>query len=92
MVEQPLQLRAGKIGIEDEAGFRGDRRLVAGSAERVTVRGRPSVLPDDRVRERASGRALPEDRRLALVRDADGRDVAAGDARHRQRLVHHRGL
>src|SRR5664280_2490061 len=92
VVEQPLQLRAGKIGVEDEAGLRGERRLVAGRAERVAHRRGSSVLPDDRVRERTPRRALPEERRLALVRDADGRDVAARDARLRERLVHHARL
>ncbi len=87
VIQQPLQLRAGEIGVEDEARLLGDRRLVAGRAERVTVGRGPSVLPDDRVRERTPRRALPEERRLALVRDADGRDVAAGEAGLRQRFV-----
>src|SRR5664279_1025854 len=88
VVEQPLQLRAGEIGIEDEAGLRSKRRRVAGRAQRVAHRRGAAVLPDDRVRKGTPRRAFPEQRRLALVRDADGRDVAAGDARHRQRLVH----
>ena len=77
VVEQPLQLRAGEVGVEDEARLRGERRLVAGRAQRVAGRRGAAVLPDDRVRERPARRALPEERRLALVRDADRRDVAA---------------
>src|SRR5690606_7710841 len=38
------------------------------------------VLPDDRAVDRLAGRAIPYDRRLALVGDADRRDVVAGDA------------
>src|SRR5262249_22330571 len=44
------------------------------------------VLPDDRVVDRRAGRAVPNDRRLALGRDADRRDVARPQLRVRERL------
>jgi hypothetical protein len=34
-------------------------------------------LPDDRVVDRTTTRPVPDDRRLALVRHSDGRDVAS---------------
>ena len=42
---------------------------------------RAGVLPDDRVVHRLAGRPVPDDRRLALVRDAHGGDVVAGEVR-----------
>ncbi len=74
-VEQPRQLRAGKIGIEQQAGAARDLGLVAVCLQAsAVVRGAP-VLPHDGGRHRATGGAVPEDRRLSLVRDADGHDV-----------------
>ena len=50
-----------------------------GCAQLVAEGRRAAVLPDDGVGERAPGRALPEHRGLALVGDADGRDVGGAD-------------
>ena len=44
--------------------------------ELVAARRRAAVLPDDRVRDRFQRRAVPDDRRLSLVRDADRGTVA----------------
>ena len=60
------------------SGGRGPRGPSARSASQI---GRADpALPDDRVGDRAAGRALPEDHGLALVRDADGGDVGRRDA------------
>ena len=42
---------------------------------------RPAVLPDDRVAHRLSTAAVPNNRGLALVGDADGRDVRRVNAK-----------
>src|ERR1700737_1885576 len=75
-VERPTDLRSGKIGVDDQPGavcdsFREPRRtpLLAQFC-------RPAVLPDDRIMDRTTGRALPQNRRLALVGDADRGDRA----------------
>src|SRR5262249_23451286 len=46
---------------------------------------RSAALPHDREVDRAARRALPDDRRLALVRDADGRDVLGAQPRRAER-------
>src|SRR5205823_12857620 len=46
-----------------------------------------AALPHHRAVDRPAGRALPHHRRLALIGDADRRDVAAGDARGREGLA-----
>ena len=40
----------------------------------------PGVLPDDGVVDRLAGLAIPDDRRFALVGDADGGEVGGFDA------------
>ena len=56
--------------------------------EPVAGRGRPPVLPDQGRRDRLAGRALPDDRRLALVGQADGRDPVGPHARLVERPGH----
>ena len=79
-VEEPGELGAGEVGVEEEAGALGDERFVAGGAELGAHGAGAAVLPDDGAGERAAGLALPDQRRLALVGDADRGDVGGGDA------------
>jgi hypothetical protein len=88
VVQEPRELRAAEVRIEHEAGRLLDRLLVARGAQLGTARRRPAVLPHDRAVDRAARRALPDERRLALVRDADRLDRAAGHARRPERLAH----
>ena len=69
--EQPLELRRREVRVRHEPRPCADqvgRQLAA-------ARGRPPVLPDDRAVDRPPGGALPEQRRLALVRDPDRAQV-----------------
>ena len=75
MVEQPGDLAGGEIWIEQQPGLRGNCRLMAGAAQIVAgLRGAP-VLPDDGVVDRLAAGAVPDDRGLALIGDADAGDV-----------------
>ena len=75
VIEQPAELGAGKIGIEEEAGLGGDHRVMAiGGKSGAEFRG-TSVLPDDGPVDRFAGLAIPDDGGLALVGDADGGDI-----------------
>jgi hypothetical protein len=74
--QQPGELGAGKIRIEQQAGLGGEERLVTGGAKLFAQRRGAPVLPDDGAMHRAPGGALPQQRRLALVGDADGNDIA----------------
>ena len=87
VVEQPLELGAGEIGIDDEAGLRGDQGGVARFAQRVAQRRGAAILPDDRVGDGLAGRPVPQHGRLALIGDADRGDLARVDAGLRKRLV-----
>src|SRR5205823_12624404 len=85
--DQPLDLGAGEVGVDDEAGALAEQSLVPGLAQLVATGGGAPVLPDDRAVERLPAHRLPGDDGLALVRDADSRERAAVDARLLDRLV-----
>ena len=72
LVEQPRELGAREVRRERQARLRAE---AVDRAERRDPLGAARVLPHDRVGERAPALALPQHDRLALVGDADRRDV-----------------
>jgi hypothetical protein len=54
--------------------------------------GRAAVLPDDRVADRLSGLAIPHNRGLALIGNADGRHIGGSGSGLSDRLKSHRDL
>ena len=89
VVEQPLELEAAEIRRERQARARAEAVLAAVARIRRDELGRPRVLPHERVCERRAGVAVPQHRRLALIRDADGRELAGLHAAARERLADH---
>src|SRR3546814_13046723 len=74
------------MGGGQQAAVRLHRLLVPRFLQRGAVGGGAAVLPHDRARERLARRAVPEYHRLALVGDADRRDML-GAARARDHLA-----
>ena len=75
VVEDPRDLGAGKVGVDDQARAFPDQVLMAVAFQAIAdIRG-PAVLPDDGVVDRLAGLAIPDHGGLALVRDADAGDV-----------------
>ena len=74
VIQQPRNLGRGKIRIEPQARARRDQcfRRRQGTARG----GRAPVLPDDRIVNRAPGRAIPDQRRLALIGNPHGCQIA----------------
>ena len=54
--------------------------LVAGALQRLAAIGGAAVLPDDGAVDRPAGVALPDQRGLALISDADGGNRRGADA------------
>ena len=75
--EEPFQLGAGEVRVEDEPRDRADRRQVAGAREVIASVGGPTVLPDDGAMQRFAGGPIPDHHGLPLVGDADGDHVLA---------------
>ena len=91
-VEQMLDLRAGEIRVEHQAGLLAKKWFESLGLEPIAFACRHAALPDDRVGHRPARVALPENRRLALVRHADGRDVGRRGSRLVQRFAGHHQL
>src|SRR5690606_8282264 len=71
----------------DEPGARAHLALEPLGAHPLADRRGLARLPDDRAVDRLAAAAIPHDRRLALVRDADRGHVGGGRARLGQRLA-----
>jgi len=78
-VEQPPELGPREIGIYDQPCPLAHRFLPAPTAQLVAEGGRTPALPDDGVVYRPAGGPFPDQGRLALVGDADCRDVLRPD-------------
>jgi hypothetical protein len=87
VIEQPADLGAGKISVDDEARLLREEWRVAGRSQFVAHGRRPPILPDDGVGDWSAGRTFPDDRGLALVRDTDCGDAVGADVRLGEGLV-----
>ena len=75
VIEDPAELGAREVGVDHQAGRALDVLLQASRLQLVAQLSRATILPDDRVHDRPARIALPHDRRLALVGDADPGDL-----------------
>ena len=78
--KQPVHLRAGEIGVDDEAGLGPEAVRQALGLQAVAVFARAAALPDDSVVDGLACDLVPDDGGFALVGDADGRDVGGSCA------------
>ena len=78
VVEDPADLGGGKIGVRVQTGARVDPLAVL-FFDLFTIGGGAAALPDDRVVDGLAREAVPYERRLALVGDADGGDLRGRD-------------
>ena len=92
VIEDPLDLCAGEIGVDEQAGLFLHIRAETVRRELVADGRRAAALPDDRIIDGLTGVLVPDDRRLALVRDADAGDVRRRQAALFKRLAHGKQL
>ena len=85
--EDPAELRCREIRIDDQTGLFAEFVREPFRDERFRIIGSSSALPDDRVADRFSRQAVPDDGRLALVRDADRSDILRGSSDLLHRLL-----
>jgi hypothetical protein len=82
----PLDLRPGEVRVKDEPGPLAKERLAPRLLQLAAARSRAPVLPYERSVQRLGGVGIPGHDRLALVRDADARQVGPFYARVTERL------
>src|SRR5262245_12074222 len=75
VVEEPLHLGSAEVGVEHEARTLAEQGSVPGFLELAASARGAAILPDERAMDGPAGGALPEHRRLSLVRDAEGPDA-----------------
>ena len=89
IVQDPLDLRCGEIGIRHQAGILPDVVCHAGLLQQfIHQRCRAAALPDDGVIDGAAGGLFPQDGGLPLVGDANGGDIVGIDTALGHHLVH----
>ena len=91
IVQNPFQLGCREIGVNDKAGLFPDLVGQALRLERIAVFACAAALPYDGMADRLAGVAVPDDRCLALVCNANGgnilrrgADLVHGRQRHAQ--------
>ena len=87
VLQDPGDLGAGEIGIEQQAGLVRHHLLVPGLLQVVAQACGAAVLPDDGIVHRLAGRAIPHHRRLALVGDADAGQIRGLELRLGERAA-----
>ena len=89
IVQDPLDLRCGEIGIRHQAGILPDVVCHAGLLQQfIHQRSRAAALPDDGIVDGAAGGLFPQDGGLPLVGDANGGDIVGIDTALGHHLVH----
>ena len=86
VIEQPPDLAGREIRVDEQPGPLLHQLAGALGFQPFTVVGGPPVLPHGRVADRLAGLAVPEDRRFALVGNADGGNVAGAELRASERF------
>src|SRR5690606_1060392 len=89
VIQDPYELACGEIGIDPEAGVLDNQRFQTFFDQLAAVRRRAAVLPHDRGIDAFARRALPDQRRLTLVRDAERCEFLRRHPAVRDHLFHH---
>ena len=86
-IEDEAHLRRAEVGVDHEAGTGTHLIGQTARAQVVANRSRLARLPHDGGVDRPTRGALPDERSLPLVRDADGRHHGSRDTRPREDTV-----
>ena len=78
LVEQPLDFCCAEICVQFQSGFAANEPVSFVFPQRIANVRCAAILPNDGIGDGLAGSAIPNERRLALVCDADGSDVAGG--------------
>ncbi len=90
VLEQPDQFESGEIARQRQARSRAQAIRPAVACKPRDKRFRARVHPDDRIAQRRAGRLVPKHGGLALIGDADRREIGPCGGSFRQGVVDHR--
>src|SRR5271169_915753 len=79
IVQCPCKFSGREIWIEQQTRPRADELLGSLALEARALVGRASILPNNGIVNWYAARAVPYDRRFALIRDSESGDVVAAD-------------
>ena len=89
MLQHPFELCTAEICVNNQTRFFTDHLRSAVALQLFAKLRRAATLPNDRRADRLARLAFPKDGRLALIRDADGRDVCSIHAAFADDLLQH---
>ena len=92
MIQDPGDLRCTEVGIGNQSGLLPDDFVKTVLFQFLDHIGSPAALPYNGIVYRFSGIFVPEDRRLTLVRDADGFNLVIRDTQDCHTLDRHSQL
>ncbi len=86
VIEQPADLRPGEVGRQRQTAALAEAVHAAVPRQVVDQVGGAGVLPHHRVGDRLAGLPIPQQRRLALIGDADRGEIVRTDVQRGHRL------
>src|SRR4030095_2614250 len=78
-LKNPLELWRAERGVDHQAGFSANERFQTPLLHSVAHGGGPTVLPNDGVPDRIARGAIPNNRCLALISNANGGDISRAE-------------
>jgi hypothetical protein len=90
VIEQPADLGGREVRINQQPGAFADQLFGTIGQKACTGVSRAPILPHDRPMDRATGAALPNNHRLALVGDANSGEIARSQPGACESLLDHR--
>ena len=92
ILQNPMQLGAGKICVQHKAGLFTEHICVAADFQQVAILRSTAALPNNRLADRAACFLIPNHSRLTLIRDADAGNIRRSDVELAHRLIHQANL
>src|SRR5260370_19493927 len=84
--KQPAQLQSAEVRAQRQSSLRPEAILPALVGEARDIFRNPCILPNDRIRNRLAGLALPEDGSFSLIGDADRGQIRSAKSALRERV------
>src|SRR6185312_9490143 len=75
IIENPFDLRTGKVRVSHQTRALADLLVKPFSLQSIANRNRQTTLPDDGIKNGFTSMLIPDNSRLALIGNPNGRDI-----------------